>query len=159
MIRISSLVWLVVLALLGVGLFQVKYAVQAKERELKSVYRQITADRDAIRVLEAEWSYLNDPERLADLARRHTDLSPTMAGQIVTFAGLQDRAPDLPTNQAPLNPPPLASAPEGTAPERSDGTSDDEGMVSAILADMAKAQGASGATPGILPAAASGETP
>ena len=91
MIRIGTVVWFVILALLGVGLFQVKYAVQAKERELKTVNRQITADRQVMRVLEAEWSYLNDPVRLADLARRHTDLTPAMASQIADFSALRDR--------------------------------------------------------------------
>ena len=85
MIRIGTIVWFVVLAMLGVGLFQVKYAVQSKERELRTVNRQIIADREAMRVLEAEWSYLNDPVRLADLTRRHTDLAPVMASQIATL--------------------------------------------------------------------------
>jgi hypothetical protein len=128
MIRIGALVWFVVLALLGVGLFQVKYAVQAKEREVKSIHRQIAADREALRVLEAEWSYLNDPERLADLARRHTDLAPIMAGQIMTFATLEERKLEA----APVAPPLLAG---------NGGVSEDEAAIQAILADMAKAQG------------------
>lgn len=102
MIRIGTIVWFVVLALLGVGLFQVKYAVQAKERELRSVNKQITADRQILRVLEAEWSYLNDPVRLADLTRRHTDLAPAMANQIATFGDLRARPADAPNAPAPL---------------------------------------------------------
>ncbi|WP_374384053.1 hypothetical protein [Dongia sp.] len=111
MIRIGTIVWFVVLALLGVGLFQVKYAVQAKERELKKVNRQIAADREAMRVLEAEWSYLNDPVRLADLTRRHTDLTPVMASQIATFDALPPRPAAEPDAVPAL--PPLASAPQG----------------------------------------------
>ena len=110
MIRIGTIVWFVVLALLGVGLFQVKYAVQSKERELKKVNRQIAADREAMRVLEAEWSYLNDPVRLADLTRRHTDLAPVMASQIATFEALPPRPAAQPDMLPAL--PPLASAPE-----------------------------------------------
>lgn len=101
MIRIGTIAWFVVLALLGVGLFQVKYAVQAKERELRSVNKQITADRQILRVLEAEWSYLNDPVRLADLTRRHTDLAPAMANQIARFDDLRAR-PVEPAPGAPL---------------------------------------------------------
>jgi len=110
MIRIGTVIWFVVLALLGVGLFQVKYAVQAKERELRKVNRQIAADHDAMRVLEAEWSYLNDPVRLADLTRRHTDLTPVMASQIVTVDGLAPRPEVTPEEAPPL--PLIASAPE-----------------------------------------------
>lgn len=102
MIRIGTIVWFVILALLGVGLFQVKYAVQAKERELRTVNKQITADRQVLRVLEAEWSYLNDPVRLADLTRRHTDLAPAMANQIATFGDLRERPAALPDPAAPL---------------------------------------------------------
>ena len=119
MIRISAIVWVVVLALLGIGLFQVKYNVQSKERELREVHRQIEANYNAIHVLEAEWSYLNDPLRLADLTRRHTGLVPTTPGQIGDFASLPLRIEDLPlTPEVPAEPqPPLvSSAPQAPAP-------------------------------------------
>ena len=96
MIRVSVLVWTVILALLGIGLFQVKYNVQTKERELREVRRQIEANLTSVHVLEAEWSYLNDPLRLADLARRHTDLLPTTPNQIGDIAALPPRQPDQP---------------------------------------------------------------
>jgi hypothetical protein len=111
MIRVSVLVWTIILALLGIGLFQVKYNVQSKERELRDVRRQIEANLSSIHVLEAEWSYLNDPLRLADLARRHTDLLPTTPNQIGDIATLPPRQPDQ-----PLTPPELA--PEQTAPSQ-----------------------------------------
>ena len=112
MIRISAIVWVVVLALLGIGLFQVKYNVQSKERELREVRRQIEANYNAIHVLQAEWSYLNDPLRLADLTRRHTGLVPTTPGQIGDFASLPLRIEDLPvTPEVPAEPqPPLVSS-------------------------------------------------
>ena len=119
MIRISAIVWLVVLTLLGVGLFQVKYNVQAKERELREVRRQIEANLSAIHVLDAEWSYLNDPLRLADLARRHTGLAPTTPAQIGDFASLPPRiedAPAAPDERTPPQPPLVSSAPEAPKP-------------------------------------------
>jgi hypothetical protein len=91
MIRISAFVWILILGLLGVGLFQVKYNVQSKEAELRSINKQIDANHSAIHVLQAEWSYLNDPNRLADLTRRHTDLVPTQATQIKQFSDLPPR--------------------------------------------------------------------
>jgi hypothetical protein len=116
MIRISAIIWVVVLALLGVGLFQVKYNVQSQERELREVRRQIEANYSAIHVLEAEWSYLNDPLRLADLTRRHTELVPTTPGQIGDFATLPPRIEDAPATpespgETPAEPgPPLVSS-------------------------------------------------
>lgn len=129
MIRIGTIAWFVVLALLGVGLFQVKYAVQGKERELSAVNRKISLEREALRVLEAEWSYLNDPARLADLARRHTDLAPAMASQMSALENLPPRPLDLPGTQMPLDGtpgkqapvlPPVAELPD--AGEKSEGT-------------------------------------
>ena len=118
MIRISAIIWVVVLALLGIGLFQVKYNVQSQERELREVRKQIEANYRTIHVLGAEWSYLNDPLRLADLARRHTELVPTTPGQIGDFASLPPRIEDLPaTPEQPAEPePPLvSSAPQAPA--------------------------------------------
>jgi hypothetical protein len=119
MIRISAIIWVVVLALLGIGLFQVKYNVQAKERELREVRRQVEANLSAIHVLDAEWSYLNDPLRLADLARRHTDLAPTTPAQIGDFASLPPRledAPAGPAERAQPQPPLVSSAPQAPKP-------------------------------------------
>jgi hypothetical protein len=118
MIRISAIVWAVVLVLLGIGLFQVKYNVQAKERDLRDVRRQIEANYSSIHVLDAEWSYLNDPLRLADLARRHTELTPTTPAQIGDFASLPARIEEAPAppdergQQQPL----VSSAPQAPKP-------------------------------------------
>ena len=144
MIRIGTVVWFVILALLGVGLFQVKYAVQAKERELKTVNRQITADRQVLRVLEAEWSYLNDPVRLADLARRHTDLTPAMASQIADFSVLRERPAEPAVPADPLIS--GAEAPLATTP------------VAATAVDSGATYQASAGAPVAAPLAAPAET-
>lgn len=162
MIRISAIVWVVVLALLGIGLFLVKYNVQSQERELREVRRQIDANYSAIHVLEAEWSYLNDPLRLADLTRRHTELVPTTPGQIGDFASLPLRIEDLPlTPEQPTEPQPPAPmlqvkateepaaqqpAPQPQAKQEpkplkpKDEQAEADATIDAILADMEKAQ-------------------
>jgi hypothetical protein len=128
MIRISAFVWILILGLLGVGLFQVKYNVQSKEAELRNINKQIAANHAAIHVLEAEWSYLNDPNRLADLARRHTDLTPTQATQIKQFSDLPPRPasaqPDLPalSSAAPTTAVPSPTTSSGsTVPQTASG--------------------------------------
>jgi hypothetical protein len=93
MIRLGTFVWLAVLTMIGVGLYQVELGVLAKESELRQINRQIDANREATHVLEAEWSYLNDPTRLADLARRYTDLAPVTPTQIAGFDRLVPRPP------------------------------------------------------------------
>src|SRR5262249_12617470 len=55
----------------GVSMYLVKYKVQALEDELNVKREQIAHDRAAIRVLEAEWTYLNDPGRLRRLSAQY----------------------------------------------------------------------------------------
>ena len=91
MIRIGTFVWLALLTLIGVGLYQVELGVLAKQAELRQIKEKIDANRDAMHVLDAEWSYLNDPTRLADLARRYTDMVPVTPTQLAGFERLMPR--------------------------------------------------------------------
>ena len=91
MIRLGTLLWIGLVALAGFGLFQLKYRVQGQEQELAHLFRQIQNDRDQIQVLRAEWAHLNDPRRLADLARRYLDLAPVAGVQLVRLDALPPR--------------------------------------------------------------------
>lgn len=91
MIRLSMLAWFIFLAFLGVGVFHLKYTVQAQEKELRKIRADISRNLDVIHVLKAEWSYLNDPTRLADLTRRHIDLAPITATQIIDITKIPFR--------------------------------------------------------------------
>jgi hypothetical protein len=85
MIRRSTLLWLVAAILIGCGLYQLKYEVQAKEEQLARLNRQIQAEQEAIHVLHAEWAFLNRPDRLGDLAARHLEMNavtPTQFGRV-----------------------------------------------------------------------------
>jgi hypothetical protein len=70
------------------GLYLIKHKVKHLEEELAGLDRQIHQDQAAIHVLKAEWAYLNQPDRLEDLARRLLSLETVSADQIVTFADL-----------------------------------------------------------------------
>ncbi len=91
--------------LLAIGvalvLFSVKYQVQDLEEELTTLDAAIHRDREAIHVLEAEWSHLNDPERLHALAETHLGLEPLHPGQVGTFDGLPARPSLLDPAAAP----------------------------------------------------------
>jgi len=83
-------------------LFQVKYEVQDLERELAGVNRQILVDQEAVHVLQAEWSYLNQPARIAELSRRHLGLGPMQPEQVTAIAALPPRPEDFGYAQAAL---------------------------------------------------------
>ncbi len=57
-------------------------------KELARINRTISEDIKTIHILKAEWSHLNNPERLRNLAGRHSDLSPVKAEQIISYASL-----------------------------------------------------------------------
>jgi hypothetical protein len=100
MIRLGALFWLLLVVSAGFVTFKVKYAVQDIEDELSRVRKQTVAEQQEIRVLNAEWTYLNQPERLAELNRRFLQLSPIGAKQ------LQQKVEDIPLR--PLPPPSAA---------------------------------------------------
>ncbi len=84
MIRPAMAVVTLLAASLGVTLFVVKYQVQDLENELIQVNRDITEERQAIHVLKAEWSHLNEPARLRQLSERYLGLEPVTAKQVGT---------------------------------------------------------------------------
>lgn len=92
MIRIAAALWLAIAAVVTVALFHMKYEVQRLEEELQRVHSQIRHEREAIRVLKAEWSYLNRPNRIADLAQRHLQFRPLVPGQMAHLEDLPPRA-------------------------------------------------------------------
>jgi hypothetical protein len=81
----SILIWIGILGFMAFGLFQIKHAVQGLEEEYAGLNRDILASKQQIHVLQAEWSYLNRPERLTGLAERHLDLEPMTPTQIGGF--------------------------------------------------------------------------
>lgn len=82
MIRPTMVLIILLAASLSLTLFVVKYQVQDMEDQLTGLNRSITEDKQAIHVLKAEWSHLNDPVRLKDLARRYLGLGALEARQI-----------------------------------------------------------------------------
>ena len=77
-------VWLIAGAA-GV-LFHVSYDVTSLEDDLSALNRDIVREQEAIRVLRAEWSYLNQPERLRNLAEELTNLVPIAPAQVIESA-------------------------------------------------------------------------
>ncbi|HCP00929.1 MAG TPA: hypothetical protein DIT35_05500 [Rhodospirillaceae bacterium] len=73
---------MVLAAAAGGALFQIAFEVSELDDELAQLNRDIRAHRDTIHVLRAEWSFLNQPDRLEELTRRHLDLLPVSGAQI-----------------------------------------------------------------------------
>ncbi|MEP4380320.1 MAG: hypothetical protein ABJ215_15865 [Alphaproteobacteria bacterium] len=97
MIRPTSLILMVLAAAAGGALFQVAFEVSELDDKLAELNRDIRNDRDAIHVLRAEWSFLNQPERIEELTRRHLDLLPATGAQIAGTGAV----PVLPQDELP----------------------------------------------------------
>ena len=110
MIRFSSLLWLALVAVTGFATFKVKYAVQDIEEELNKVRRQTVAEQQEIHVLRAEWTALNQPERLADLNRRFLSLAAVSPKQ------LQRKIEDIPLRLVPEPAEPVIAAAPAPVP-------------------------------------------
>lgn len=80
--RQSTIVFILVASLLSLGLFLLKYEVQDLEHEIVRLNSAIVDNREAVHVLETEWSYLNDPARLAKLATQYLGLKAVTPSQI-----------------------------------------------------------------------------
>jgi cell division protein FtsL len=91
--RTSTLLILLIAVAIGVGLFMVKYRVQDLEDQLVNLNREITNDQEAIHVLKAEWSHLNEPMRLKALAGRHLGMTPVPATNIASRSDINDKIP------------------------------------------------------------------
>ena len=85
--RYFKVIAIMLLVLAGAGLFNLKHIVENKERQLKALQVQILDDQRSIRVLKAEWAYLNRPENIQNLAVNYLGLKPTSARQIYSELG------------------------------------------------------------------------
>lgn len=76
----------IVAAAMIYGLYEVEHAVRRLDRELASLQENVAREREAIRVLNAEWSYLTEPSRLQDLVSKYSELRLIEPDQTVTSA-------------------------------------------------------------------------
>jgi cell division protein FtsL len=95
-------IWLIIATGVAVGLYHVNYEVKALERALESTRQGIEEERERLHVLEAEWSYLNRPARLARLAEKHLDMETIDPDQIVHIEQLPPRITD--PGETPVTP-------------------------------------------------------
>lgn len=93
--RKSTLFLLGFACISAIMLYYTSQKVHDEREKLTALEAQIDKEQESMRVLSAEWSYLNQPDRLEKLARQHLHLEPLKGRQ---FAKLKD---------IPLPPPPV----------------------------------------------------
>lgn len=97
MMNARILVHMVLFIVLAVGVYLVKYSVQDVQRELAARKTELATEKETIHLLNAEWAYLNRPDRLRQLADRHLDLVPLDSRQINQVSVLPAAVPEVET--------------------------------------------------------------
>ena len=80
----------------AVGLFQFKHEAQERRANIARLRAAISEERAAIDLLQAEWTYLNRPERIQALAERFLNLQPFTMDKVIaadSIAIREDPAP------------------------------------------------------------------
>ncbi len=106
MIRPAMILIVLLAGSIGLTVFVVKVQVQDMEDQLAEFNRTVTEDRQAVHVLKAEWSYLNEPARLRALAERYLDLRAIETRQVGTaaewFPEIPEPSPESTNSVQPL---------------------------------------------------------
>jgi hypothetical protein len=93
MIRRYLIISLSMVAAMSAILFKVKYKVMDLEKKHKQIRVSIRETRESLDVLKAEWSHLNDPKRLQNLAKKYLpDFAPISGAQMVSFEQVMSSA-------------------------------------------------------------------
>ncbi|MBM2576964.1 cell division protein FtsL [Jannaschia sp. Os4] len=83
---------------LGFWAYREGYETRAVEREVRQLEREIAAKRRDLRMLRAEWAYLNRPDRLSALVELNfadLQLMPVTDGHFGTAAEVPDLPPPV----------------------------------------------------------------
>ncbi len=107
--RLSTLCALVLAGVTGTLLFRTAQNVQEREAALEELRHAVKQEEESLRVLRAEWDYLNRPDRLETLAKTHLDLVPPVTG------GKKTPAPAT-AREATASKPSVAATPAGGPP-------------------------------------------
>ena len=84
----ARFVLIALFAAMATGMFVIKNRVIALENDLERINAKIREDQNALHVLKAEWTYLNDPARIRNLSENHIHMKPLRGEQIISFSAI-----------------------------------------------------------------------
>lgn len=85
MIKRSTFLFLLIATFLGVATYLVKQNVISIEQDLLIAQKEIFQLEESIHILKAEWSHLNEPDRLQKLVENHLSYCPMEGIQLVSI--------------------------------------------------------------------------
>lgn len=84
MIRLSTIFLGALLFTAAAGRYNAETAVRELDKKINELEAQRKAELREVQILRAELALLESPDRLAELARAHTDLVPASGSQMMT---------------------------------------------------------------------------
>ncbi len=82
--RLKTVVIFAVAAVLGTALLQISRHVQEAQIEMAKLEARLAKEQETMRVLQAEWAFLNSPARLEGLAQEYLGLEAPDVARIAT---------------------------------------------------------------------------
>src|ERR1700681_2405245 len=95
MMRLLNICVIVALVVAAVYVYKIKFESTRKAEQVAKLRLDIRREHDAIAALRAEWSKLDNPVRIQELAQRHLTLRPIETRQFDQLDHLPERPPDL----------------------------------------------------------------
>ena len=89
--RLSSFFAFGVMIALGCGVYNVANKYDKTEKHLRTVQNKIGGEEEAIRVLQAEWTFLTGPDRLEKISADYLHLQAVDGRQYVALASIPMR--------------------------------------------------------------------
>lgn len=88
--KVSGIIIMGALAFAALGLYLVKYWVQDVQQDVSTVELALNKEKESLHLLNAEWAYLNRPERLKALSEKYLNLTPLKSTQFISFNALPE---------------------------------------------------------------------
>jgi len=98
MLKVINSFLVVALLISAFVVYSLEYSIKRGERDIVLAKKKTRQARETIRLLDAEWSMLTQPERLQRLASKHLKLRPVKAAQIVPVNRLAAKLPERPVH-------------------------------------------------------------
>ena len=99
MTRLLNICVIAALVVAAAYVYKIKFESTREVQRVAKLRNEIRREHDTIATLRAEWSKLDNPARVQELARRHLDLKPIDPKQFDRL----DRLPERPADLVPLD--------------------------------------------------------
>src|SRR5262245_65776851 len=100
MIRLLNICVIAALFVAAAYVYKIKYESTQRAEQVAKLRAEIRREHDAIATLRAEWSRLDSPARIQELAKRHLALRPIEQRQFDRLDQLPERPADLESGRA-----------------------------------------------------------